>query len=126
MDKVVHFEIPVNNLDRAKKFYQSLFGWELTDIPQMNYTMVTTVPTDDNRMPKERGAINGGMFKRAKPGESPVIVINVSSVEDYLKKVEKGGGKTVMPRQQIGDMGFYAKVSDPEGNVMGLWQEIRK
>jgi len=125
MDKVVHFEIPTDDLDRAKKFYKGLFGWQLFDVPGMNYTMVTTVPTDDRQMPKESGAINGGSLKRSKAGESPVIVIKVSSVDDYLKKVEKAGGKTVMPKHKVGDMGFYTRMSDTEGNVIGLWQDIK-
>jgi uncharacterized protein len=126
MDKVVHFEIPADNLDRAKKFYQSLFGWQITDYPQMNYTIVNTVAVDEENMPKEAGAINGGIMKRNKPGEQPVIVINVSSVDEYLKKVEKAGGKTVMPKAQVGDMGLYARVTDTEGNVIGLWEHLRK
>jgi predicted enzyme related to lactoylglutathione lyase len=126
MDKVVHFEIPADNLDRAKKFYQSLFGWQITDIPEMNYTIVNTVPVDENNMPKEPGAINGGMLKRNHAGEQPVIVINVSSVDEYLKKVEKAGGKTVMPKVQVGEMGLYARVTDTEGNVIGLWEHLRK
>jgi predicted enzyme related to lactoylglutathione lyase len=126
MDKVVHFEIPADNLDRAKNFYQSLFGWQITDIPEMNYTIVNTVAVDENNMPKESGAINGGMMKRSHPGEQPVIVINVSSVDEYLRKVEKAGGKVVMPKVQVGEMGLYARVTDTEGNMIGLWQHLRK
>jgi uncharacterized protein len=125
MDKVVHFEIPADNLDRAKKFYQTLFGWQVIDIPEMNYTIVHTVPVDEDNMPKESGGINGGLMKRSKPGEQPVIVINVSSVDEYLKKVEKAGGKTVMPKTRIGQMGQYARVTDPEGNVIGLWENLK-
>ena len=65
MDKVQHFELPVDNLERAKKFYKSIFGWELKDAPEMSYTMITTVPTNKEGVPKEAGAINGGMFKRS-------------------------------------------------------------
>lgn len=69
MDKVVHFEIPVDDLDRAKKFYSSIFGWELQYYQfagGMTYTGVRTVPVDEKTyMPKEPGAINGGMMKRS-------------------------------------------------------------
>ena len=126
MDKVVHFEIPVDNLDRAKKFYQSLFGWQLTDVPGMNYTMVTTVPTNGGHIPKEPGAINGGIMKRMAKDETPIVVINVASIDDYLKKIERSGGKTVIPKQQVGDMGLYARISDTEGNIIGLWQDLKK
>jgi predicted enzyme related to lactoylglutathione lyase len=126
MDKVVHFEIPADNLDRAKTFYKSLFGWQITDIPEMNYTIVHTVPVDEHQMPKEPGGINGGMMKRSKPGEQPVIVINVASVEESLRKVEKAGGKVVMPKTQVGEMGLYARVTDTEGNVIGLWETLQR
>ena len=50
MDKVVHFEIPVNDIKRAEKFYKSAFGWEINSIPEMKYTLVTTSPVDEKKM----------------------------------------------------------------------------
>ena len=126
MNKVVHFEIPADDMERAKKFYSDIFGWEIQDIPAMQYTTLTTVPVDENRMPKEAGAINGGMAKRMQKGESPVLVISVSSVDEYIAKVEKGGGKITMQKMQVGSMGFYAKISDTEGNVLGIWQDLKQ
>lgn len=125
MDKVVHFEIPYDNADRAKKFYQDVFGWRHTDIPGMDYTIVTTVAIDEKNMPKEAGAINGGMMKRNDTAMTPVIVVNVDSVVDYVNKIEKAGGKVVMSMQQVGDFGLYARVADTEGNVIGIWQDLK-
>lgn len=125
MDKVVHFEIPADDMARAKKFYTDVFGWQVTDVPQMNYTMVTTVPTDDQQMPKDPGAINGGMQKRQGPKDRVVIVVNVASVDEYLKKIEAAGGKIVMPKIHIADMGLYARITDTEGNVIGIWQDLK-
>ena len=66
MDKVVHFEIPVDDMARAKNFYSSIFGWELQDMSMpggMMYTMARTAPVDETtHMPKEPGAINGSMM----------------------------------------------------------------
>ena len=87
----------------------------------MNYYVITT-EVDEKNMAKEPGAINGGMLKRSVPHETPVIVIGVSSVDEYLKKVEKMGGKVVLPKMSVGDFGLYARISDPEGNIIGLWQ----
>lgn len=92
MDKIVHFEIPVEDLDRAKGFYGSIFGWRLDDVPGMDYTMVGTVPIDEQQMPTEPGAINGGLMQRSDETPNPVLTINVGSVEDALKRVEAGGG----------------------------------
>ncbi len=127
MGKVIHFEIPVDDLERAKKFYSEIFGWKLTDAPgEMQYTLANTVEVDENNMPKESGAINGGIMKRMFPEDRPVIVIDVSSIDEYVEKIKNRGCKLVMPKQQVGDMGLYARVTDSEGNVIGIWQNIRK
>ncbi|MCI0381513.1 MAG: VOC family protein [Chlamydiae bacterium] len=124
MDKVIHFEIPVDDLKRAKKFYKDIFNWQLEDT-NMDYTVVRTVPVDEKFMPKEAGAINGGMFKRTKEVKAPVVAINVNSIDKYIKKVVAAGGKVVMPKIEIGKNGYYAYVSDTEGNVVGLWEDIK-
>jgi len=122
MDKVVHFEIPYDDADRAHAFYREAFGWELRTAPEMAYTMVTTTPTDDNGRPGEAGGINGGMLARQGPITSPVITINVDDLDEALARVEKLGGSVAMGRQTVGAMGFSAYVTDTEGNVVGLWQ----
>ncbi|MEK6844601.1 MAG: VOC family protein [Nanoarchaeota archaeon] len=127
MDKVVHFEIPFDDVARAQKFYKGVFGWNITSVPEMNYHMVHTVEVDEKRMPKQAGAINGGMYKRDEnSAKSPVIVIDVANVDDYIKKIKKAGGKVVSGKRQVGDMGFYAQISDTEGNVIGIWETILK
>lgn len=125
MDKMVHFEIPADDISRAKDFYSSTFGWQLDDMPGgMDYTIVRTVDVDEQQMPKEPGAINGGMMKRSSDTPSPVITINVEAIDDALKKVESGGGSTVRPRTEIPGMGAFAYFKDTEGNVMGLWENL--
>jgi predicted enzyme related to lactoylglutathione lyase len=122
MDKVVHFEIPFENKDRAMKFYSNAFGWRLTDVPEMNYVMAGTVDVDDKHMPKEPGAINGGLFQRPKDAPNPTIYVGVKSVDDAISKVKSAGGKVVTPRTPIPGMGAYARIADPEGNVIGLFE----
>jgi uncharacterized protein len=127
MNKVVHFEVPYDDRERATKFYKDVFGWKINPIPEMSYDIVHTVEVDDKQMPKESGAINGGMYKRGEQGaKSPVIVIDVPSVDEHIKKVNEAGGKVVMAKRQVGDMGFYAQVKDTEGNVIGIWEMILK
>lgn len=122
MDKVVHFEIPFDNKQRAMKFYTDSFGWKLADVPGMNYVMATTVDVDDKRVPKEPGAINGGLFERPKNAPNPVPYVGVASVEATIKKVETAGGTVVTPRTPIPGMGAYGRVADTEGNVIGLFE----
>jgi predicted enzyme related to lactoylglutathione lyase len=122
MDKVVHFEIPAEDLARAKGFYASIFGWELEDARGMDYTMVRTVAVDQQQVPTEPGAINGGMMQRSAVASSPVLTINVDSVDEALKRVEAGGGSIVRPKQEIPGMGASAYFKDTEGNTLGLWE----
>ena len=122
--KVVHFEIPVDEGDRARKFYGETFGWQLVSLPDLGYTMVTTGPSDPEQGPSEPGVINGGVFERTAdfPGRSPIIVIDVPSVDEALRKVEAAGGKAVVEKMPVGDMGFAGYFSDTEGNLIGLWE----
>jgi predicted enzyme related to lactoylglutathione lyase len=122
MDKVVHFEIPFEDKQRAMKFYTDCFGWQLTDMPQMSYVVAQTSPVGENQMPTEPGAINGGLFQRPKEAPSPTIYVGVSSVNDAIEKVKAAGGKVVTPHTPIPGMGAYARVSDTEGNVIGLFE----
>lgn len=126
MDKVTHFHIPVDDMTRAKKFYTDIFGWKIEETGMgRDYQLASTTPVDENRMPTEPGGINGALYQRESPGECPAIVINVPSIDGYLKKIEKAGGKIIWPKSPVGDFGFYAQVSDTEGNVIGLWQDVR-
>ncbi len=126
MDKVVHFEIPADDIERAQKFYSETFGWKMNPVPGMGYTILHTVEVDEKQMPRESGAINGGMMQRRAPVSSPVVTINVADIDASLKKVEAKGGKIVMEKQKVGDMGYSAYVKDTEGNIIGLWQEIKR
>ena len=120
--KVVHFEVPAKDLKRAKAFYSDVFGWAMTDVPQMNYVLVGTTASDKNGRPKEPGAINGGMTKKAPPVETPIITIQVDDIDGALKEVEKRGGKTVLKKTSMGENGFFGYFKDTEGNVLGLFQ----
>ena len=62
--RVVHFEIPFDDGDRARAFYGEVFGWNLTPMPELDYTIVSTGPADDQGMPSEPGYIGGGMMQR--------------------------------------------------------------
>ena len=120
---VCHFELPIGDLESAKKFY-SIFNWEINEIPGMDYISVRTTPVNDHQMPIKPGAINGGMMKKSKDFKHPVIAIQVDSVDEYQKKVISKGGKVVMPKIEIPNMGYYAYIADPEGNVLGLWEPM--
>ncbi|MDV7241233.1 MULTISPECIES: VOC family protein [Rhodococcus] len=119
--RIVHFELPFDDGERARAFYRDAFDWAIAEIPEMDYSMVTTGPVGESGMPTEPGFINGGMMQRDEV-KSPVVVVDVESIDAALEKVESLGGKTVTGRTPVGTMGFAAYFTDTEGNVVGLWE----
>lgn len=121
----MHFHIPVDDMARAKKFYKNIFGWEMKETGMgMDFQLVTTTPTDEEGMPLEPGGINGGLYKRERPEQTQSVVINVPSIDDYLKKIEKAGGRVIQQKMPVEDFGFYAMIADTEGNAIGLWEDV--
>ncbi|MBI5389783.1 hypothetical protein HZB01_05395 [Candidatus Woesearchaeota archaeon] len=84
-DPIVHFEIPADNVKRAKKFYEKIFGWEITrySFPGGGYWIVRTTEVDKDRMPKRVGAINGGLMQRKTPDQPFMNYIHVNSIENF-------------------------------------------
>jgi uncharacterized protein len=125
MDKVVHFEIPVDDAARARAFYGAVFQWGLQPMEGYDYTVALTTPIDEStQIPTEPGAINGGLTPRTTETPTPRIVIQVDSIDKSLKKVEAEGGSTVSPRAEMPGMGAYAYFNDTEGNLIGLWETL--
>ena len=122
---IVHFEIPAADVGKLKIFYEGLFGWKIIKAPMggMEYWLIHTVPTDEKGMPLRPG-VNGGLFQKApeQEGMKPVNYIAIESIDESLKKVEKLGGKIVVPKQQVPTVGWIAVAVDPEGNQFGLLQ----
>jgi predicted enzyme related to lactoylglutathione lyase len=116
MPRIIHFEIPADNPDRAAKFYSDVFGWQFQkwDGP-MEYWMIMTGPSG-------QPGINGGMMRRAEPGSGTVNTIDVPSVDQYAENIERKGGKTVVPKMPIPGIGYLAYCQDPEGNTFGIMQ----
>ncbi|GKV72221.1 UNVERIFIED_CONTAM: VOC family protein [Actinomycetes bacterium ARC8] len=125
MGGVVHFEIPADDQERAKKFYHQALGWRIEPVPGMDYNMVITTPMDEaTGQPTTAGAINGGMMAREEKIANPVITVDVPDIDATLKTVEELGGSVVMPKNEIPGMGYFAYFKDPEDNVMGLWENL--
>jgi hypothetical protein len=127
---IVHFEIPTDDIERAKKFYNELFGWKIEKLPgtddsqltsaatgqPIEYWMLTT--TDD----KGNKAIGGGMMKRQMPDHRITNYINVNSVDEYASKVEKLGGKIAAPKHAVPGRGYFALCLDTENNPFAVWE----
>ena len=109
---IVHIEIPTANADESGRFYQQLFGWKITPVPEMNYTL----------WEPETGP--GGGFtqvgKDAKVGEV-IVYVDSDDIENDLKKVEKLGGKVFVPKSEIPQTGWFGIFADPTGNMIALY-----
>jgi uncharacterized protein len=117
MSRPNHFEIPVDEPDRAEKFYAEVFGWTFQryDGAPEYYGMTTTV---DDAEP----GINGALFKRGTDSET-TLTIGVDSIEDTIAKVVEKGGKVVQDKTAIPSMGWFATCEDSEGNKVGLYKD---
>jgi predicted enzyme related to lactoylglutathione lyase len=121
---IVHFEIPADQPERAVKFYSDLFGWNINrweNADGLDYWMVETVPAGPDGMPARQG-VNGGLMRRMYPGQPPVNYINVPDVDEFVRKAEKLGAKTLMAKHPVPGMGWFAQLHDPEGNLFAIWQ----
>jgi len=116
MPRVVHFELGADDPERAKKFYEDVFEWQIVkwDGP-MDYWLIMTGPEGEP-------GIDGGLGKRQRPDEYTTNTIDVDSVDAYVEKIVAGGGKVVMPKHAIPGVGYLAYCADTEGNVFGLME----
>lgn len=131
MYPVIHFEMPAKDDKRVREFYESVFGWQITQLgPDTgDFQLAFTTETDtENRMPKKPGAINGGFYKRTRPDEQTKITILVDDIREVMKKVKAAGGK-FLPGGQGGDMdeipgvGLFASFMDTEGNLVSIYED---
>jgi len=113
MSKVVHFEIPAENPERAIKFYEEVFGWEISNWGgPFDYWLVTAGD-------EEEPGINGAIM----PKEQDDVVrntISVDSFDEFAQKIVDRGGKMLTEKMEIPGMGFTGQFQDTEGNIMGI------
>ena len=124
MNPVVHFEMPAEDRVRVKKFYEEVFGWEMTQLGEEmgNYLLATTTPTDEpGGRPKDPGAINGG-FWQGKKGDVPHLVVAVDDIEEHREKFEKAGGTIIGEVMDIPGVGKFLMGKDTEDNNIGMLQ----
>ena len=122
MPTIVHFDIPSDDIESSKKFYNDLFGWKIDKWPGSehaahDYWMITT--TDD----KGNEALRGGMMKRQSAQQQGITnYFDVKSVQEYSAQVEKLGGKVISPKMPVPGMGYFAVCTDTENNGFGIFE----
>jgi predicted enzyme related to lactoylglutathione lyase len=116
MARVIHFEIPADDLERTANFYRKAFGWKIEKWPgPMEYWMVTTGA-------EGTPGINGGLMRKQAPTVATTNTIGVDSVDAAVTAVQNAGGKVVVPKMPIPTIGYFAYCQDPEGNLFGVMQ----
>jgi predicted enzyme related to lactoylglutathione lyase len=130
MNPVVHFEMPYENQERLSKFYTQAFGWQMQTLgKEMGYYVTAaTAETDENRMIKKPGAINGGFFPKTDNRSVlyPSVVIAVDDIKEAMKKVNNAGGKVLGEPVEIPGIGHYVSIIDTEGNRLSILQPIMR
>ena len=113
--RVVHFEIPIDDPDRAGAFYQEMFGWNVSKWGPIEYWTMTTGA--------EPGpGAEGALTLRADAPEGVVVYIGVDEIDQAMAKVKDAGGTLVTEKLPIPAMGWSARFRDTEGNLIGLFQ----
>lgn len=115
MSKIVHFELPVDDPQRAAVFYHDVLGWEVSRFAEEPYWLVRAGEDE------ELGA-NGALVAREELHHSPVLIAGVTDIDDVLSRARKCGGEVAQGKQPIPGMGWSAYVRDPEGNTIGFFQ----
>lgn len=110
MDPVVHFEIPVKNLETARNFYGKIFGWQMQDWPMPDGSVmvgcVTTPVDEQTRVPLKPGGINGGILLATEHVKVPAFAIHVASIDERVKQVEATGWKSDHAKDGYDGHGF--------------------
>jgi uncharacterized protein len=126
MNPVVHFEMPYENSERLVKFYTKAFGWQMQVLGNEmgNYVTAATSETDENRMVKTPGTINGGFFPKTpdQPAQYPSVVIAVDDIKAAMKNITDAGGKLLGGPVEIPGIGQYVSFTDTEGNRISILQ----
>jgi predicted enzyme related to lactoylglutathione lyase len=116
MPTICHFNVPAEDTEQAKKFYAELFGWKFEKYGPIEYYSITTKTLDD-----EEG-FGGGLTKREQPQQTITVYIEVQSMDKYIAKVKKLGGRVLFPKTAVPNIGYTAVCIDTENNAFGLWE----
>ena len=111
------FEIPVENMDRAKKFYEELFETELTSMNMKDYEMYA-FPMEMNL-----GGAGGSIMKGQgyHPGKGGTVVYFTSpKIDETIERAQKLGAKVILPKKAVGEYGWICWLEDSEGNTIAL------
>ncbi len=118
MPRVVHFEISADEPEDLARFYEKVFGWKIAKWEgPVEYWLITTGEESEP-------GIDGGLGRKSEQEQAPSTVntIDVSSVDEYVKKVKANGGTIAVPKHVVPGVGWLAYFKDPKGNMFGMME----
>lgn len=110
---VVHFEIGCPDKDESRAFYETVFGWKSEGYGPFSYRFDTGSP---------RGIQGFTTALGHEPHRYVMVYVEVDDIPAHLAKAEAHGGKTMVPETEVPGMGWFAWLTDPAGNRVGLWK----
>lgn len=114
--RVTHFEVFGEEPEKLVEFYGEVLGWRLEQMPGIRYWRIQLEQDDTS-------SLNGGLTYRAIPGlNSWLLHVNVESIDDTVEKIKKFGGAIIRPKTAVPRTAWVTIVSDPAGNMFGVWQ----
>lgn len=115
--QIVHIELSAHDRKAAGQFYSQVFGWEILQIPEMDYATFMT---------GQEGAVGGGFspVSESTPAGTVTVYISTDDILATLATIEAHGGKTLFPKTEIPTVGWFALFSDPTGNKIALLQPL--
>lgn len=123
---VSHFEIPARDPERAARFYREVFGWSIDLLPwERPYYKIRGSASVSGT---GREGIDGGITEAGGGIEHPLLVIHIedADLETVLERIVAAGGAVDLPVSRVGEMGWWARFRDSEGNLLGLWRAWHK
>jgi len=112
---IVHIEFSAQDREAAGQFYGQAFGWQIQQMPEMNYATF-----------EAEGGPGGGFnpVNQQNPSGTVLVYIASDDIEASLVKIESLGGKTIIPKTEIPQVGWFAIFTDPTGNQVGLYTSM--
>lgn len=114
-NRVVHFEIPTDHPEKSMNFFKTIFGWKFEKYGDDDYWFAQTGD-------KNEPGIDGAIMKKRDPNQPMVNSIDVADIDKTSKEIKKAGGKIVVPKSPVPQMGWFCMFTDLDGNIHGLWQ----
>ncbi len=121
MNNAIYFQITAENIKRAREFYSKVFGWKFTRVAGTEYHALASSLSGEEAA---KESVNMGIINREGMLDDPVIVVSVSDIDEYAKRIEETGGSILIGKFKIRGVGWFVYFQDTEGNLIGLHKNV--